>query len=1125
MNNQCTFEINYNQLIIFVRFMKKKNLFLAIIVLVILIPVVIFVIRGIGAPNRPEGPCDVYAAGGTPCVAAHSSTRALYADYDGPLYQVMRQSDGKTIDIGVVKPSAGDAGGYADAEAQDKFCADTYCWITILYDQSGNGNDLYQAPRGGFSGPAMGGFNNVPLADWAPVTLMGHKVYGIHIAPGMGLRWNDAKGTAVDDQAEGQYWVISGEHYNSGCCFDYGNAETDSRDDGDGTMETTYFGNQGSWYHGQAPGPWVMTDQENNLVGCVNEDPNDKFCADLPSVNWRFVTATADGEPHHWRSMGGDAQTGDLIVMYDGKRIQNDRSSYDPMRKQGAILLGNGGDNSNGSAGTFYEAAMTAPNTFPSIETNQAVQANIVAAKYDVQRLAVTATDKINTPNGLQTFAPGSTDSVAVTFVNTTGEEINDLALSIAAPKGWISKASESGNDVQKISYSIAPGQKVIVTFNITSSSKSFNGDLKAKATWTASNGKSKSETAIEKVRNVNPVTINEFAISDGKGNSTNSFIELYNAGENSVDISGWTLTQHAINLPYFSSIVVPEGTKIDGKGYYLFGLSNSGLSVQAEKGDKIIYVREIKGINVGDEISIGTGSNMETLTVSNVISPAQPESQDNSPFGRRPNISGGPTTLWQPLPEGPVITISKGSTNIPVTSVAGFEVGGKMAIGYGATYPAVSNTLEKYEVVTITEVGKPGTQAFLSMDAKPGDTNIKVSSVQNISVGDKIRLDIESLGHGIETVTVKSVGTQSVRNTFNGPLKPGEDPGTGLELEEPLKFAHASNMPFSVNGTGISFEPATKYDHSSNEPVLPLVYAIELSEPLAMSHDIDDVVFDKNVTNAGYQGEIAADQLFGGPALSASQGAMVLRDAKGLVVDGLNYGGVVDPWLSEGHQGLNRANGNFVQAPAGGNRGRFGAPAAQTISPDLSSGRYPDGDDSDDNRADFNIQRSTNIAADAVAGDNNIKVSNVFNLKEGQTIIIGNGNNRESVTISSVGTAGGTTLTANVSAGSKKLLVSSSQNFSAGQEITVGNGDNVEGVQIASIAAARRGFYFGGMNRNTPTPPDTIILASPVRKSYKVGNIMSGTGVNLSAPLTKDHKNGDALVSSVPTPGQANRY
>jgi dephospho-CoA kinase len=29
--------------------------------------------------------CDIFEAGGTPCVAAHSVTRALYATYNGPL--------------------------------------------------------------------------------------------------------------------------------------------------------------------------------------------------------------------------------------------------------------------------------------------------------------------------------------------------------------------------------------------------------------------------------------------------------------------------------------------------------------------------------------------------------------------------------------------------------------------------------------------------------------------------------------------------------------------------------------------------------------------------------------------------------------------------------------------------------------------------------------------------------------------------------------------------------------------------------------------------------------------------------------------------------------------------------
>jgi len=510
--------------------MKKKLRFLFILSLAFLLPsatIMVIAISGEGrdvTPARTEGPCDIYAAGGCPCVAAHSSTRALYASYNGPLYQVMRQSDGKTLDIGVVQPSNGDPGGYADAAAQDAFCANTYCWITTLYDQSGKGNHLTQAPRGAFLGPAMGGFNTLPMADMAPVTLMGHKVYGIFIAPGMGLRQNDAKGTAVDDQAEGQYWVINGHHFNDGCCFDYGNAEIDSRDDGDGTMETTYYGNASLWYYGQAPGPWIMTDQENNLVGCVNPSPNDKYCPDLPSINWRFVTATADGEPHHWRTMGGDAQGGDLAVMFDGPRIINDRNSYDPMRKQGAVLLGNGGDNNNYSQGTFYEAAMTAPGTFPTEETNQKIQANIVAVKYDVQALSIAPANAVETPPGLQTFSPRSSQNTTLTFTNTTGAPVKDLTLSITTPRGWNSTVLGLRESSRRFSDPILPGASVSATFTVTSGSESFNGDIVGSAEWTnASNGQAQSVTMPEKVRNVSPIKINEYRISDGStGNSTN---------------------------------------------------------------------------------------------------------------------------------------------------------------------------------------------------------------------------------------------------------------------------------------------------------------------------------------------------------------------------------------------------------------------------------------------------------------------------------------------------------------------------------------------------------------------------------------------------------------------------
>jgi hypothetical protein len=50
------------------------------------------------------------------------------------------------------------------------------------------------------------------------------------------------------------------------------------------------------------------------------------------------------------------------------------------MKKQGAIILGIGGDNSKGSAGTFYEGVMTSG--YPSDATEDAVQANIDATTY-----------------------------------------------------------------------------------------------------------------------------------------------------------------------------------------------------------------------------------------------------------------------------------------------------------------------------------------------------------------------------------------------------------------------------------------------------------------------------------------------------------------------------------------------------------------------------------------------------------------------------------------------------------------------------------------------------------------------------------------------------------------------
>jgi hypothetical protein len=317
------------------------------------------------AQAATQGPCDIYAAGGTPCVAAHSTTRALYGSYAGNLYQVRRSSDNATLNIGVLS-----AGGYANAAAQDSFCAGTTCVITVIYDQSGRGNNLTDAPAGG----AQPGPDNLAVATAAPTTLNGHEAYGVYVVPGTGYRDDTTNGIATGDNPESEYAIFDGTHYNGGCCFDYGNAETNNNDDGNGTMEAIYFGNIKVWGYGTGNGPWIMADMENGLYSGVNAGYN----SNDPTINYRYTTAMIEGGANQWAILGGNAQSGGVSTFYSGPRPNV--SGYNPMHKQGAIILGIGGDNSDGVDGTFYEGVMTTG--YASASTEAAVQANIVAAGY-----------------------------------------------------------------------------------------------------------------------------------------------------------------------------------------------------------------------------------------------------------------------------------------------------------------------------------------------------------------------------------------------------------------------------------------------------------------------------------------------------------------------------------------------------------------------------------------------------------------------------------------------------------------------------------------------------------------------------------------------------------------------
>ncbi|MFI7034249.1 arabinofuranosidase catalytic domain-containing protein [Microbispora rosea] len=313
-------------------------------------------------------PCDIYASGGTPCVAAHSTTRALFRSYSGNLYQVRRSSDNATRNIGVLT-----AGGIANAAAQDSFCAGTTCVITVVYDQSGHGNDVaYQGPGG------AGGRDTPATATSESLTVGGGKAYSLYIKPGNSY-WRDGHLTGVPTGSapEGMYMITSGTHVNSGCCFDYGNSETTRKADGAGAMDAIYFGTS-CWFGGcSGSGPWVQADLEYGLYpgGSSSWNPNQR------AFTSKFVTAMLKNNgTSRFAIKGGNAQSGAMTTLWDGALPRG----YSPMRKQGAIILGSGGDccatNTNLSQGTFYEGAIVSG--YPSDATENAVQADVTAAGY-----------------------------------------------------------------------------------------------------------------------------------------------------------------------------------------------------------------------------------------------------------------------------------------------------------------------------------------------------------------------------------------------------------------------------------------------------------------------------------------------------------------------------------------------------------------------------------------------------------------------------------------------------------------------------------------------------------------------------------------------------------------------
>ena len=390
-------------------------------------------------------PCDIYNASGTPCVAAHSTTRAMYANYHGPLYQIVRTTDKASLNITTLS-----AGGIANAATQVAFCGvaevdagagasltwapgpccrDFFpeacpdncdrkspgacppnpgcvgcancgtpsrspvlatCMITRIFDQSGNGNHVHVIGEPSGTEPVGSGgrlYHGAPTtgtnASADPLLVGGHVVYSAYVEGGQGFRTNTTTKIPVEDEPETLLMVTSGTHYGGPCCFDYGNAEIGTWPNT--TNNLTYAkGLMETIYFGEGygqRGPHVMADLEMGVYDGAHA--GGKANVSYAAINATFVTAVVKGDSgNHWSIKWGDAQSGPLHTAFDGPRPSEGTALYNPMKKPGGLVLGLGGDTSNSGVGTFYEGLVV--KGYSSDAADADVQANIVAARYAV---------------------------------------------------------------------------------------------------------------------------------------------------------------------------------------------------------------------------------------------------------------------------------------------------------------------------------------------------------------------------------------------------------------------------------------------------------------------------------------------------------------------------------------------------------------------------------------------------------------------------------------------------------------------------------------------------------------------------------------------------------------------
>jgi len=173
------------------------------------------------------------------------------------------------------------------------------------------------------------------------------------------------------------------------------------------------------------------------------------------------------------------------------------------------------------------------------------------------------------------TLTPGAAATATLSFTDNGVQPAQHPKITFTAQSGW-TVTQTSG----KLPGAVESGQTVQATFTVVPpAGTDSTGTVTASVTYSWPGQTAQSRTVAQTVTAAFPVKVNELRLRT-TSNSTNQFVELFNAYSAPVDIGGWTVVYRSRTGSTDTTMAtIPAGTMIPAGGFYLLGRSGNGTT------------------------------------------------------------------------------------------------------------------------------------------------------------------------------------------------------------------------------------------------------------------------------------------------------------------------------------------------------------------------------------------------------------------------------------------------------------------------------------------------------------------------------------------------------------------